>query len=114
MVTLQKSSSVIVYSHQYTVYSNRMREFTNLKVWHRSIDFVTKVYEATAMFPKEEKYGLVSQINRAAISIPTNIAECAGRNTKKEMQRYLSISIPSLNELYSMFTVSKIPKAYRK
>ena len=56
----------------------------NLEVWKRSLNYVTGIYKITANFPADEKFGLVSQMRRAAVSIPSNIAEGAARNSKKE------------------------------
>lgn len=70
-----------------------------------SIDSVTKVYETTTKVHKEEKHGLVSQLNRASISMPINIAKGAGRNTSKKLHGFLSIAIWSVNEVYSLLTV---------
>ncbi|HJQ22992.1 MAG TPA: four helix bundle protein [Blastocatellia bacterium] len=76
-----------------------MRPHEKLDVWKRAIDFVVNVYKATDSFPKEERFGLTSQIRRAAISIPANIAEGAARQTEKEFINFLAISQGSASEL---------------
>lgn len=76
-----------------------MNNFKELIVWQKSIDFSIKIYEITNGFPKEEIYGLSSQIRRCVVSIPSNIAEGAGRNSKKEFSHFLSIALGSSFEL---------------
>lgn len=76
-----------------------MKNFKNLKVWQRGIELVVDVYKKTNNFPNEELYGLTSQIKRSAISIPSNIAEGAGRGSNKEFSRFLDISLGSSFEL---------------
>ena len=71
----------------------------NLKAWTLSMDIAEGIYSATKTFPTEEKFGLMSQIRRSAVSIPSNIAEGAARNTKKEFVHFLHISQGSLSEL---------------
>lgn len=83
-----------------------MNNFKELMVWQKSIDLVEKVYEVIATFPKEEKYGLVSQIQRSAVSIPSNIAEGAGRNSYKEFRNFLGIANGSSNELVTQLILS--------
>jgi four helix bundle protein len=63
------------------------------------MDLVEKVYELTLLFPKDEKHGLISQIQRSAVSIPSNISEGAGRNSNKEFRNFLGIANGSINEL---------------
>ncbi|MCL6611476.1 MAG: four helix bundle protein [Peptococcaceae bacterium] len=76
-----------------------MRDYKELKVWQRSHQLAVAIYKATVNFPKEEIYGLVSQIRRSCVSIAANIAEGCGRNGNAEFRRFLQISIGSANEL---------------
>ena len=76
-----------------------VRTHRDLDVWKEWIELVVKIYEIVHNFPKEEKYGLVDQIKRSAISIPSNIAEGAARNSKKEFLQFLHISLGSISEL---------------
>ncbi|MBN1981845.1 MAG: four helix bundle protein [Chitinivibrionales bacterium] len=76
-----------------------MKNYRDLIVWQKSMDLVVAVYEITKRFPKEEVYGLTSQIRRAVVSIPSNIAEGEGRESKNEFFRFLSISYGSLREV---------------
>ena len=75
-----------------------MRPHEKLDVWNKAIDFVV-VYKATESFPKEERFGLTSQIRRAAVSIPANIAEGAARQSTKEFAHFLSNAQGSASEL---------------
>ena len=83
-----------------------MNNYKDLKVWQKSVDLVVKIYEATQSFPKEEVYGLTSQIRRSAVSIPSNIAESSGRNLKKEFNQFLGISHGSSYELDTQLTIA--------
>jgi four helix bundle protein len=83
-----------------------METHKNLLVWQKSIDFVTKIYQLTRSFPKEELYSIVSQIRRSAVSIPSNIAEgCARKNTKEYIQ-FLYVSLGSAAELETQLIIS--------
>jgi four helix bundle protein len=84
-----------------------MHKYKDLKIWLKAMDLVTKVYETTAKFPDHEKFGLVSQINRSAVSIPSNIAEGAGRNSAKEFIQFLAIANGSSFELETQLMLSK-------
>jgi four helix bundle protein len=83
-----------------------MRLHHSLDVWGKSIDFVTEVYKLTSTFPKAEKFGLVSQLRRAAISIPSNIAEGAARGGLKEFYNFLSIAQGSAAEVETQLMIS--------
>ena len=84
-----------------------MKTHKDLRIWQESIELVTHVYKITASFPKEDMYGLTSQIRRSAVSVPSNIAEGAGRNSKKEFKHFLYISIGSLAELETQLIIAK-------
>jgi four helix bundle protein len=77
----------------------KIHNFKELQVWQKSIDLAVFAYELTAKFPKEEKFGLVSQIQRSAVSVPLNIAEGCGRVSSKELQHFLSVSMGSSFEM---------------
>ena len=70
------------------------------------MDFVVKVYEVTASFPKEERYGLTSQLRSCAVSVPSNISEGAGRGTSKQFKRFLEFSMGSANEAQTQLEVA--------
>lgn len=78
----------------------------NLNAWLKSFEIVKELYEVTSNFPIEEKFGLVSQIRRAAVSVPVNIAEGAARKSKKEFIHFLHISLGSLTELDTLILLS--------
>lgn len=84
-----------------------MHNLKELKIWSKAIDLATEVYKLTADFPKEEKYGLTSQIRRSAISVPSNIAEGAGRNSDKEFVYFLGVSNGSSYELQTQLIISR-------
>jgi four helix bundle protein len=77
----------------------KIHNFKELQVWQKAMDLVVFVYTLTAYFPKEEKYGLISQIQRCAVSIPSNLAEGSGSVSDKEFQHFISISMGSAFEL---------------
>ena len=83
-----------------------MRPHHRLEAWSQSVDLVTDIYRGTEHFPKEERYGLTSQIRRAAVSIPANIAEGAGRHSRKEFAHFLSNAQESASELETELIIS--------
>ena len=84
-----------------------MQDYKKLKVWKISHELTLLVYRKTANFPKEELFGLISQIRRASSSVPTNIAEGCGRNSAKELSHFLNISLGSANETAYLLLLSK-------
>lgn len=84
-----------------------MNYFKELKVWQKSIKLVTNTYLKTQAFPKEEIYGLTSQIRRCAVSIPSNIAEGCGRKTNKDFSSFLGISLGSAFEFETQLIICK-------
>ena len=81
--------------------------YKDLVVWQRSIELVVAVYELTEQFPPEEKFGLASQMRRAAISVPSNIAEGKSRRTKKDYTHFMRIAYGSASELETQIIVCK-------
>ncbi len=79
----------------------------NLRVWNESMELAKMVYQIIANFPKEELFGLVSQMRRCAVSIPSNIAEGYGRGTNAELIHFLYISLGSSNELDTQLELSR-------
>lgn len=89
-----------------TKYNDKMHRYKELDVWQKAIKLSKEMYLMTIKFPDREKYGLISQINRCAVSIPSNIAEGAGRNTSKEFNQFLGIAVGSLFELETQLIIS--------
>lgn len=83
-----------------------MHNFRELKIWQEAIKITKLTYQLTKLFPASELYGLTSQMNRAAISIPSNIAEGAGRNSNKEFTQFLNITMGSCFELETQITIA--------
>ena len=79
--------------------NRKIKSYKDLIVWQRSIDFVTEIYELTKMLPTDEKFGLVSQMRRSGVSVPSNLAEGHARIGKNEFKHFVSISLGSLAEL---------------
>jgi four helix bundle protein len=84
-----------------------MNNHKDLKVWQKSVSHVVAVYRITRAFPNEEIFGIVSQMRRAAVSIPSNIAEGYGRIYDKETAKFLSIALGSASELETQLIISK-------
>jgi len=84
-----------------------MSDYKNLDVWGKSISLVLEAYKITNNFPKEERYALADQIKRAAVSIPSNIAEGASRNTRKEFIQFIYIALGSASELETQIIIAE-------
>ncbi len=83
-----------------------MHRYKDLKFWQLSREFCKKIYTYTTLFPKEEKFGLVSQLRRASISIPSNIAEGASRKSNKDFSRFIEIALGSCYEIETQLIIS--------
>jgi len=83
-----------------------MKTHKDLDVWKQSIQLVKQIYKITQTFPKHEMYGLTNQIRRAAVSVPSNIAEGAGRHSDKEFIQFLYISLGSLAEVETQLIIA--------
>ncbi|MCH8517810.1 MAG: four helix bundle protein [Cyclobacteriaceae bacterium] len=83
-----------------------MRTHRDFEAWKKSVDFVASIYDFTKSFPKEETYGLSSQIRRSAVSIPSNIAEGAARKNDKEFIQFLYVALGSAAELETQLIIS--------
>ncbi len=84
-----------------------MRNFRQLEIWKNGIQIVKQVYILSQQLPSEEKFGLRSQLTRAAVSIPSNIAEGCSRNSEIEFKRFLEIAMGSLFEVETQLTISQ-------
>ncbi|MCC6301458.1 MAG: four helix bundle protein [Gammaproteobacteria bacterium] len=83
------------------------RTHHNLIIWQEAINFVKEIYEVTARFPQHELYGITSQMRRCAVSVPSNIAEGAGRLSRREYMRFLAIARGSLCELETQVIIAQ-------
>lgn len=83
------------------------RKHRDLRVWQEAIALVKSVYQLTATFPDSERFGLTAQMRRAAISVPSNIAEGVARNSRKEFLHFLGIARGSLSELDTQLVIAK-------
>jgi four helix bundle protein len=84
----------------------KSRSYRDLDVWKLSIELVKEVYQITQKFPASEIYGLTNQVRRAAVSIPSNIAEGQGRNSAKEFRQFLAIALGSMAELETQLIIA--------
>jgi len=86
---------------------SKSRSFRDLEVWKLSMELAKELYTLTSKFPPSENFGLTNQIRRAAVSIPSNIAEGQGRSSGKEFRQFLSVGLGSLAELETQLILSK-------
>jgi four helix bundle protein len=84
-----------------------MKNYKELLIWQKSIEIVKKIYQLAKQFPSEEKYGLISQISRAAVSISANIAEGSSRNSDKDYARFLQVALGSAFEVQTYLVIAK-------
>lgn len=84
-----------------------MRNFKQLKIWQKGIQIAEDCFRITNTFPKKEMFGIISQLNRACISIPSNIAEGSSRSSNKEYNRFIEISLGSCFEAETQFLIAK-------
>lgn len=83
-----------------------MHKFKQLEIWKQSREFCTQIYTLTSSFPNEEKFGLTNQLRRAAVSIPSNIAEGSSRKSNKDFTRFIEIAIGSAYEIETQLLIS--------
>jgi four helix bundle protein len=86
--------------------NNTSRNYRDLIAWQKAMDLMDLIYTTSRSFPKQELYGLTSQIRRAAVSVPSNIAEGQGRRTKGEFQQALSVAHGSIREVETQITIA--------
>lgn len=89
-------------------------KFEDLIVWKEAVKFSSEIYELTKKFPKDEQFGIISQLNRAAVSISLNIAEGKGRNSDTDFSRFIQIAIGSLYEVVTILYICKEQKYVNK
>ena len=83
-----------------------MHQFKELEIWKRSRKFCSEIYQVTSRFPSDEKFGLTNQLKRAAVSVPSNIAEGSSRNSNKDFSRFLEIAIGSAYEIETQILIA--------
>jgi four helix bundle protein len=84
-----------------------MRGYRDLRAWQHAMELVTEIYRVTRTFPKDELYGLVSQLRRAAVSVPSNLAEGHGRNSRNEFRQFIGQARGSLSEVETQIEIAK-------
>lgn len=87
--------------------SERIKSYQDLIVWQKAVTLVTEIYSATKKFPDDERFGLIAQLNRASVSIPSNIAEGWGRESSKNYLQFLRVARGSIMELQTLLIISK-------
>ncbi len=86
---------------------NGIKTHKDLILYQKSIRFVSDIYKITREFPTDEKFGLISQLRRASVSVPTNISEGSGRNSPKEFRHFLFVSMGSISEIETLIEISR-------
>jgi len=82
------------------------KSYENLNIWKESLSLVTDIYRVSKSFPRDELFGMTSQLRRAAVSVSSNIAEGSGRGSKKDYSRFIDMSIGSLNETENLLHIA--------
>lgn len=95
------------YKQKEVFFMEKIQSYKDFIVWQKSIELVTAIYNLTKNFPTEERYGLISQMRRSAVSIPSNIAEGSRRESKKDFRHFLVISFGSGAELETQIEITK-------
>jgi four helix bundle protein len=90
------------------------KNYRDLIVWQRAFQFALEIYKATSHFPSEEKYGLIAQLRKAGVSVPSNIAEGEGRNSRAEFRRFLLIAHGSLREVETQILMADALKYLKR
>ncbi len=90
--------------------NKKLKSHKDLMIWQKSMNLVDVTYNLTRSFPSDERFGLTNQMRRSAVSVPSNIAEGAARESKKEFSHFLSISLGSLSELETQFLIAERQK----
>ena len=85
-----------------------MFRFEKLEVWQKAVEYAGRVYEVTRAFPDDERFGLISQMRRASVSVSSNLAEGSGRNSDRDFARFVEIAYGSLMETISQAQIAKI------
>jgi len=102
------------HEQQITINESPIQNFRNIQVWQKAHELTLQVYKATKTFPKEEIYGLTSQMRRAALSIPCNIAEGCARSTDADFARFLDIAIGSASEVECQLLLARDLRGLRE
>ena len=85
----------------------QIKSFRDLEIWKNGVELVTQIYGLSDAFPKDERYGLISQMRRAAVSVPSNVAEGFRRRHSGEFKQFLNIALGSLAELETQFVIAR-------
>lgn len=86
--------------------NSKIQSYQDLKIWQKGMDLVIEIYQITTNFPSDEKFGLTNQLRRAAVSVPSNIAEGQSRQYSGEFRQFLYIALGSLSEIETQITIA--------
>jgi four helix bundle protein len=102
-----RNSALAVVPHEVSMGEQQIKSYRDLRVWHEAMDIVEQCYRLTAKFPRDEVYGLTSQLRRAAVSVAANIAEGYGRENTGSYVQFLKIAQGSLKEVETLLLVAE-------